>query len=570
MQNQKMSRPVCRSNALANHGVFIQQNGSVTVTGNNSQGQLGLGHTTQINTATAVTLPDGKSAMMTATGPAHTAIIMNDGSLYMSGDNTHGELGLGITTQYTTLTNVPITRPVRDVAFGSIHSAIVTIDGALYTTGNGGDGRLGLGNTNSHTSYQQVYPSAAAAVACGIDYTLVLTNDGDVYAFGNNTYGQLGVGNTDSYSSPQYVLSGAKAIYCSEYTSFAVMQDNTMRAWGYNGSGYSYTGTGVNDLNILTPTAVSLPVGKTIKAFSVSQSAALVLFTDNSVYGWGTNTNNVLGNLTLNAEYTTPTALDPFGGPTHTIYNIVSFSFMTHVFYNDGSNKQGYLGTFSSGSAGNGSATGTSTTVSEVATWQTLGGGIRTTAYRTPPADAPVISPAPLVEPGEATYYWGYNDMTNIVSVGIQLANNAPRLLAPAINETTFSGLTDGVDYPCFIFSISADDFSGIVEYRTIQTGTIPGMPQNLIATQHGADELDLTWDEPLSNGGSNIKWYLLFTEPDPITGLYEIAFPFEGYKRASRTPQFPAGTYTLYFKAINDAGHGDPISVGTYTFPNP
>lgn len=560
-----MSLPA-KSHFLAAHTAYVQSNGTLAVSGSNSNGQLGRGNTTQQNAAVAATtFPSGKRAMMVATGPAQTAVILTDGTLYSCGLNSNGELGLGVTSQYTSLTQVTVPAVPTDVAFGSAHMAVVTLDGSVYTTGLGTSGRLGLGNTLSVNTLQSVNlgGNPAYSVACGDNYTLVLTRDGNVYAFGANDYGQLGDGTTTARLSPVFVLGNVQAIHCGQYTSFAIMKDNTLRAWGNNGVGKSYTGTGSTDATVLTPTAVTLPVGKTLKTMSAGKEAAIAIFTDSTMYGWGKNVDNTLGNLTLNANYTTPTLMDPFGGSSKTLNNVVIAGYMTHVFYTETTPKIGYMGLYTNGAAGNNTASSSSSTVVNVAQWDSLGGGVVAKSARIQVV-APTASPAPFVEPNTVTYYVWYEGASNVSTVTFVLNGTTTSTVQNGIPETTFSGLTDGVDQVCYMYATGTDTHSIPEYYRTIQTGTTADAPTITDMTQNGST-LSLSWDPPLNNGGSRIKWYIVY---DTIHEQSSIVFPFEGYKASSVTPEFPTGTYDLYMKAINDAGHGTPVSIGSFTFP--
>ena len=80
--------------------------------GYNGGGQLGLGDTTNRNTFTAVpALPDGKVAKQVIMSSCHTMILAEDGTVFASGINDNGRLGLGDTTNRNTFTAVPFFGP---------------------------------------------------------------------------------------------------------------------------------------------------------------------------------------------------------------------------------------------------------------------------------------------------------------------------------------------------------------------------------------------------------------------------------------------------------------------------
>ena len=76
--------------------------------GYNEWGQLGLGDTTDRNTFTAVpALPDGKVAKQVIAGNNHTMILAEDCTVFASGWNDDGKLGLGDNVDRHTFTAVP-------------------------------------------------------------------------------------------------------------------------------------------------------------------------------------------------------------------------------------------------------------------------------------------------------------------------------------------------------------------------------------------------------------------------------------------------------------------------------
>lgn len=69
--------------------------------GRNSNGQLGDGSTTQRTTPVHITTPSGLSALTVAAGTAHSAALFSDGTVWVNGLNSSGQLGDSTNTQRT-------------------------------------------------------------------------------------------------------------------------------------------------------------------------------------------------------------------------------------------------------------------------------------------------------------------------------------------------------------------------------------------------------------------------------------------------------------------------------------
>ncbi|MDD4386385.1 MAG: hypothetical protein PHD15_01300 [Clostridia bacterium] len=82
-------------------------------------------------------------------------------------------------------------------------------------------------------------------LACGANHSFALLNDGTVKAWGYNWLGQLGDGTTNDSLVPKTVpeLTNVKEIAAGGDHSLAVLNDGTVKAWGENWSGQLGDGT---------------------------------------------------------------------------------------------------------------------------------------------------------------------------------------------------------------------------------------------------------------------------------------------------------------------------------------
>ena len=87
------------------HTFIIKNDGSVWSCGNNNGGQLGLGDNTKKSTFTQVTTNINNDVKQIVCG-THTVILKNDDSVWSCGFNSDGQLGLGDTTNRNTFTQV--------------------------------------------------------------------------------------------------------------------------------------------------------------------------------------------------------------------------------------------------------------------------------------------------------------------------------------------------------------------------------------------------------------------------------------------------------------------------------
>jgi alpha-tubulin suppressor-like RCC1 family protein len=80
-----------------------------------------------------------------AAGGGHSLSIHADGTLWVTGKNDHGQLGLGTvaTTAVTSWTQVGTDTDWVQVAAGNAHSLALKANGQLYTWGDNAYGQLG-------------------------------------------------------------------------------------------------------------------------------------------------------------------------------------------------------------------------------------------------------------------------------------------------------------------------------------------------------------------------------------------------------------------------------------------
>ena len=187
----------------------VKTDGTLWTWGQNSQGELGDGSTTQRKSPVQVGSLTNWSKI--ACGIFSCAAIKTDGTLWAWGKNEYGELGQGNTTKYSSPVQVGSATNWSHITMGSSMWAINS-SGELYTCGLNDEGQLGQGNTTnlstlaqvgSLTDWRYIDGAAKSFIATKTDYTL--------WACGLGRAGGLGQGNTTDYSSP--VQIGSETIW---------------------------------------------------------------------------------------------------------------------------------------------------------------------------------------------------------------------------------------------------------------------------------------------------------------------------------------------------------------------
>lgn len=244
---------------------------------------------------------------MLATGEGHSVALRSDGQVITWGSNAQGQLGIASSDlQRSTPIVVPGMNNVIAIAAGPAHSVALKQDGSVWTWGFNDGGQLGDGTiTDSRRPLHVQGLSEVVAIAAGGCQTLALKQDGTVWRMGllsgSSTttchYAPLsGYGGPALAQVPE--LDHVVAIAAGDYFFFALKQDGTVWAWG---SRTNTPGLYIGDVSLYLPNPhpFQIPDLANIIAISTSDSHAVALRQDGSVWTWGNNHAGELGDGTV-------------------------------------------------------------------------------------------------------------------------------------------------------------------------------------------------------------------------------------------------------------------------------
>ena len=228
----------------ANHSLCVTARGDLYSWGLGKSGQLGHGSTENKQSPNCVQLLQGKTVILAVGGEDNSGCVTDSGDLYTWGAGEMGKLGHGPQLTSSLLPRLIrgelADKQVKHLSMGLSHTAVIVNQGTLYSWGAGWFGRLGHGDT------QNVYePKKIEAlvfrrfkhISCGSYHSIAVTVDNECYTWGRGDE-RLGVNArtnqilpvlVESLSSRHINIDSATA---SEEHSVVIATDGTVYAWG--------------------------------------------------------------------------------------------------------------------------------------------------------------------------------------------------------------------------------------------------------------------------------------------------------------------------------------------------
>jgi alpha-tubulin suppressor-like RCC1 family protein len=276
-----------------NHSLVVKDDGSLWSAGDNVSGQLGRsisGNLNQFQQALSA------NAQQASAGYAHSLVVKNDGSLWSFGYNLNGQLGDGSFTDR----HVPVqlfSGNVVQASAGDYHSLVVKDDGSLWSFGYNNNGQLGDNSTVDKASPTKMLSANVTYAVGGALHSLILKADGSLWGVGANSYGQLGDNTITERLLPVEIVSGnVKDVAAGEYHSLFVKTDGSLWGMGRNNVGQLGSNTMVNSI---VPIEI---MSSGVAEVEAGASHSLIRKTDGSIFLTGLNSNGQLGDGTTSSS----------------------------------------------------------------------------------------------------------------------------------------------------------------------------------------------------------------------------------------------------------------------------
>lgn len=256
--------------------ILTDSNGDKWVSGQNSNGHLGTGNTSNVTTFKQLTGTSGYSGISDVTditigneSSLYTLLTCSNGDVWVAGNNNSGRFGTGNTSNITTFmkikgeSNYTGISNVDNIEVYSNYVMITDSNGDKWVAGYNNYGQWGTGDTTNITTFRKI---TGASNYTGIDnivdvkydtglYCTILTcSNGDVWIAGTNSYGRLGTGNTSNVTSfikmkgtsCNHGIDGVDEVIFGKYQTMLKCTNGDIWVAGYNNYGQFGNGTTTN------------------------------------------------------------------------------------------------------------------------------------------------------------------------------------------------------------------------------------------------------------------------------------------------------------------------------------
>lgn len=272
-----------QASAYESYSVAVTNGGDVYSWGSNQYGVLGNGeigsggsggtitHKEKVTPIRVLAGAQGGGSYLSgiaqvSAGYGHVLALTESGDVYSWGNNTHGQLGIGLQQGV--------------VGYPSQGTPVRVVGGA-----QGGSGL-----------------SRIKQVSAGLYHSVALSDDGLVYSWGDTQFGELGNGSTvgdlssrNKHSPVRSNVTGITQISAGGYFTLAKNSDDALIVWGSNNFGQLATGSSGGQLNSPARATSIAGVNQVAASKGPNYQWGLAVKSSGEVYGWGNGKYGQLG-----------------------------------------------------------------------------------------------------------------------------------------------------------------------------------------------------------------------------------------------------------------------------------
>ncbi|CAF2715203.1 unnamed protein product [Rotaria sp. Silwood2] len=323
--------PIVNMAAGDRHTIIVTESGRAFAFGDNSSGQLGLGHTNNVDKVSCIKSlkfgDTGERVILAACGRESSLVATNHGSIYAFGSNSRSQLGIKspdsntVNPQPVKIDSFKNKMVWKQIAMGAEHSCALTDEGVVYVWGANDDGQCAQPRKNDVVPIPMELRVECQinAISCGYYHTALVDENGHLLLFGNNDDRQLGRSMPDKFAGPIEVSipNKVKAVACGNQHTVVLTVNGEVYACGHGDRGQLGLGPRVFSAETFE-NVQGLP--KRLAAIAAGEAHTVVLTVRGDMYVFGDGKHGKLGSPTHSNEFE-PCLVDKF--KTYNVLKVV-------------------------------------------------------------------------------------------------------------------------------------------------------------------------------------------------------------------------------------------------------